>query len=253
MTPSGKLTTLHSFTGADGKYPVAALIHASNGNLYGTAYEGGNVSASWCKFGCGTIFEITTSGAFTALYAFCPTPGSTPCADGTGPDAGLVQTTDGNFYGTTAEGGSANSGVIFKLTSAGALTPFYSFCTEAGCPDGSAPVNAMVQSTDGNLYGTAGGGGSSSNPGTIFTVSIGLNPFVRTLQSFGKVGSSVIILGSDLSGATGVNFNGTAALFTVVSATEITTTVPTGATSGEIRVVTPGGTLSSNVTFHVIP
>ena len=70
---------------------------------------------------------------------------------------------------------------------------------------------------------------------------------------FGKVGATVKILGTDLTGATSVSFNGTAAVFTVVSSSEITTTVPAGASSGEVQVVTPGGTLSSNVAFRVVP
>ncbi|MGA3042225.1 MAG: IPT/TIG domain-containing protein, partial [Bryobacteraceae bacterium] len=68
-----------------------------------------------------------------------------------------------------------------------------------------------------------------------------------------KVGTAVTILGTNLSGAGKVFFNRTAAVFTVVSATEITTTVPTGATTGKVRVTTPNGTLASNVTFRVTP
>ena len=80
---------------------------------------------------------------------------------------------------------------------------------------------------------------------------MGLGPFVKTLPTSGKVGAAVRILGTDLTGATNVTFNGTAAEFTVVSSSEITTTVPSGATAGEVKVVTPSGTLSSNVSFRV--
>jgi uncharacterized protein (TIGR03437 family) len=80
---------------------------------------------------------------------------------------------------------------------------------------------------------------------------VGLEPFVETLPTSGKVGEAVKILGTSLTGATSVTFDGTAAIFTVVSASEITTTVPTGATTGTVQVVTPGGTLSSNVPFTV--
>jgi hypothetical protein len=78
-----------------------------------------------------------------------------------------------------------------------------------------------------------------------------LDPFVKTLPTSGKVGAAVMILGTDLTGATSVTFNRTAAVFKVVSSSEITTTVPTGATTGEVKVETPSSTLSSNVSFQV--
>jgi hypothetical protein len=77
---------------------------------------------------------------------------------------------------------------------------------------------------------------------------------VKTLPTFGKVGAAVDILGTNLTGATSVTFNGTAAVFAVNSSgTAISTAVPVGATSGAVQVVTPGGTLSSNVLFRVLP
>jgi uncharacterized protein (TIGR03437 family) len=76
---------------------------------------------------------------------------------------------------------------------------------------------------------------------------------VKPRPPFGKVGAAVKILGTNLTGATSVSFNGTAAVFTVVSSSEITTTVPAGASSGKVQVVTPSGTLSSNASFLVVP
>jgi uncharacterized protein (TIGR03437 family) len=76
---------------------------------------------------------------------------------------------------------------------------------------------------------------------------------VQTLPSSGKVGASVEILGSDLTGATSVSFNGTAAVFKVASASEITTKVPSGATTGNVTVVTPSGALTSRAAFDVVP
>ena len=87
--------------------------------------------------------------------------------------------------------------------------------------------------------------------GAVFSLSVGLGPFVKTLPISGKTGAAVEILGTALTGTTSVTFNGTEAAFTVVSPTEITTTVPAGATSGKVQVITPGGTLSSNVAFRV--
>lgn len=107
-----------------------------------------------------------------------------------------------------------------------------------------------MQGTDGNLYGTTGYGGANHG-GTVFAPSLGLAPFVKTLPASGKTGSSLFILGNNLTGTTSVTFNGTPASFTVVSATEITTTVPSGATSGTVQVITPTGTLNSNVAFRV--
>jgi large repetitive protein len=107
-----------------------------------------------------------------------------------------------------------------------------------------------VQATDGNFYGTTSIGGTY-NDGTVFSLSVGLRPFVETRPTSGEAGAAVIILGNNLTGATGVSFNGTAAAFTVVSSTKIITTVPDGATTGQVEVTTPSGTLTSNVSFNV--
>jgi hypothetical protein len=82
---------------------------------------------------------------------------------------------------------------------------------------------------------------------------VGLYPFVETQPISGKVGAAVEILGISLTGATSITFNGTAATFHVVSSSEITTTVPTGATSGKVKMVTPHRRLTSNANFRVTP
>jgi uncharacterized repeat protein (TIGR03803 family) len=110
----------------------------------------------------------------------------------------------------------------------------------------------LVQHTNGALYGVTYYGGTEGI-GTIFSLSVGLGPLVRTLPNAANVGAKVTILGTNLTGATKVSFDGIAAAFTVVSSTEVTTTVPTGATSGSVTVVTPKGTLTSNVPFRVTP
>jgi uncharacterized repeat protein (TIGR03803 family) len=248
ITPSEKFTVLHSFSGGDdGAAPEAPLIQAVDGALYGTTNQGGSQGCH----ACGTAFKITTGGTFAA-YHFVGTNGAFPVG-------GLVQATDGDFYGTTSAGGSGDNcgnetgrcGTIFKLTSGGKLSAIYSFCTQTGCPDGFSPVGGLVQGTDGNMYGTTSNGGN--NAGTIFSVSLGLGPFVKTLTTSGKIGETVIILGTNLTGSTGVTFNGTAAAFTIASSSEITTTVPSGATSGVVSVTTPGGVLNSNQAFQVKP
>lgn len=88
--------------------------------------------------------------------------------------------------------------------------------------------------------------------GTVFQLSMGLAPFVKTVPAGAYTHTQVLILGTNLTGATSVTFNGKTAVFTVVSPTEIQATVPGNATTGTVRVVTPGGTLSSNVPFRVL-
>jgi uncharacterized repeat protein (TIGR03803 family) len=247
ITPEGTLTTLYSFCSqancTDGQGPVGGLVQGAEGSFYGTTYEGGVKSN-------GTVFRITTAGTLTTLHNFCS---RTNCADGSQPQAGLALGTDGSFYGTTYQGGAKGGGTVFKITSGGMLTTLYSFCSQANCTDGVGPLDSPMQATDGNFYGTTYGGGPPGDGGTVFSLSVGLSPFVKTNPTSGKAGKSVMILGSNLTGTTGVSFNGTAATFTVVSSTEITATVPAGATTGAVQVTTPGGTLQSNVTFRVTP
>jgi hypothetical protein len=85
----------------------------------------------------------------------------------------------------------------------------------------------------------------------VFSLSVGLGPFVETQPTFGKVGNTVRILDTNLTGTTVVTFNGTAATFAVKSKIEITTSVPTSATTGTVEATTPGGTLKRNVPFTV--
>ena len=152
-------------------------------------------------------------------------------------------------------GGPIGAGTVFKITPAGALTTLYSFCPQGPpCTGGSSPYAGLVQGTDGNFYGTTTGFGEAGTYGTVFSLNAGLGPFVETQPTAGPVGATAKILGTNLSGATSVSFNGTAAVFTVVSPSLITTIVPAGATTGTVQVVTPNapnGTLSSDVPFRV--
>ena len=151
--------------------------------------------------------------------------------------------------------GWKNAAILFALcammtiaASAQTFTTLASF----DITDGSSPYFApLVQGTDGNFYGTTSGGNVGN--GTIYKLATGLAPFVKFLPVGGKVGSEVGILGNALTGATGVTFNSTAAQFSVVSSTLILTHVPTGGTTGKIKVMVPSGTLTSNLPFYVIP
>ena len=164
---AGKLRTLHNFNGnnpVDGGNPYATLIQATDGNLYGTTNVGG-------ADGAGTIFRMNTAGKLTVLYSF--TGGS----DGAQPVAGLVQATDGNFYGTVPYGGSNGVGTVFKMTSSGVLTTLYSFSGS----DGAEPVAGLAQGTDGNFYGTTTSGGADGY-GTVFQITPGGT--LTTLHNF---------------------------------------------------------------------
>jgi uncharacterized repeat protein (TIGR03803 family) len=149
------LILLYSFTdGNDGDNPIAGLIQANDGNLYGTTYEGGTN-------GDGTIFRIATSGTLTPVYSF------TGAYDGAHPYSGLIQANDGNLYGTTEDGGTNGDGVVFRITTNNFLMPLYSF---TGGHDGDSPRGWLVQASDGNLYGTATGGGTNFD-GTVFRIT----------------------------------------------------------------------------------
>jgi uncharacterized repeat protein (TIGR03803 family) len=242
ITPGGTLTTLYSFCSqtncTDGAGPQAGLVQAADGDLYGTTVSGGTNTN-------GTVFKITPTGTLTTLHSFNGT------TDGATPAAGLVQAINGDFYGT-ASSGANNYGTVFKITPSGTLTTLYRFCHQTHCPDGATPYAGLVQDTNGDFYGTTSEGGSN-NDGTVFRLSVGLGPFVKPRPPYGKVGAAVKILGTNLTGAASVSFNGTAAVFTVVSPSLITTTLPAGASSGKVQVVTPSGTLSSNASFLVVP
>jgi uncharacterized repeat protein (TIGR03803 family) len=238
ITAGNAVSTKHSFDMTDGLSPYASLVQGTTGNFFGTTEYGGSGS---CVNGCGTVFQSTPLGAVTTLHSFNVT-------DGQNPQAGLVQATDGNFYGTTYSGGANGYGTVFEITIGGTLTTLYNF----DVTDGEYPQAGLLQATDGNFYGVTYSGGASGD-GTVFQLVTGLAPFVQALQSYGKVGTKAYFLGTNLTGATSVSFNGTPATFTVVSASEITATVPIGATTGTVAVTTPSGTLNSNVVFRVTP
>jgi len=169
MSPSVGVLNLYSFTGGtDGNLPTAGLIQGSDGSLYGTTYEGGTN-------GDGVVFKITTNGLPTTLYSF------TGGADGYGPWAGLVQGTDGNFYGTTEYGGlHSGVGTVFRITPADTLTTLHTF---NGGSDGAYPAGSLIQGADGNFYGTTFQGGTNGSDGTVFKMAI--NGAVTILHQFG--------------------------------------------------------------------
>jgi uncharacterized repeat protein (TIGR03803 family) len=233
ITPDGDFATLLYFDGTDGSTPAAPLLQALDGNFYGTTYDGTGAALF------GTAFKITPAGSLTTLHRFGG-------AEGASLHTALIQATDGNFYSEASSYLHRGANTIFQMTPAGALTVLHDFGA------GQAEGNGLIQSTDGNFYGTTNGSDRALY-GTAFRLSMGLGPFVKTQTTAGTIGTPVVILGTDLTGASGVSFNGVAASFTVLSASEITAIVPTGATTGTVQVNTPNGTLNSNVPFRVTP
>jgi uncharacterized repeat protein (TIGR03803 family) len=183
VNTTGTLTNLAVFDSTDGSFPSGVLVQGTDGNLYGTTENGGT------KGGAGTIFRITTAGTLTTLYSFDGTN------DGAIPVAGVIQGMDGNFYGTTLEGGAYNLGTVFRLTPSGALSTLYSF---TGGNDGSEPFGGLVQAKDGNLYGTTQEGGTYGF-GTAFQIAPTgtLNTIVQFDGLQGANPSAVLVQGPD--------------------------------------------------------
>jgi uncharacterized repeat protein (TIGR03803 family) len=234
ITPSGSLTTLYSFCKqancADGESPRAGLVQGKDGNFYGTT-QGGSSSN-------GTAFKITSTGTFTTLHTFCSS-----CTDGSSPEGDLIQATDGNLYGTTSQGGVNDGGTIFRLTPSGAFTILYSFCSLANCKDGATPYGSLLQSADGNLYGTTTTGGVTDN-GTAFQLTP--SGQLTTLYSFCSLANCVdgqYPFGKLVEGSDG-NFYGTTELGGAKTNGNICATG-----CGTLFQLTPAGSLSTVYNF----
>ena len=249
VSTGGKVTTLHSFGGADGAFPIPGLTLAIDGNFYGTTVSGGSVDR-------GVLFKITTSGTYTLLHQFTGgADGQTPAQpiqasdgnlygatySGTGPGgtiykyspstgnfatiltlaqdgsqgnqitSPLVQASDGSLYGVAAGYGANGCGTIFRLSTAGTLLSVYSFPCGAG---GSTPYGALIQASDGNLYGITAAGGTmtskgecQSGCGTVFQVSHGI---VSILYRFaGYPSDGALALAGLVQGTDGNLYGGT--------------------------------------------
>jgi uncharacterized repeat protein (TIGR03803 family) len=228
ISPSGTFTTLHSGGGEYG----GALIQGTDGNFYGTVLQdqGGTFTA-------GTVFKITPSGTLTTLYNFGQTPTS-----GRLPSGGLVQASDGDFYGTTLQGGTNSGGTLFKITPGGTLTTLYNFCSQSGCADGQLPDGPLVQGADGNLYGTTGGGGNvgcGNGCGTVFKITT--TGTLTTLHRFDLTDG--VNPDAGLIQATDGNFYGT-----TYSGGANNSSCSSG-TCGTVFKITPAGTLTTLHTF----
>jgi uncharacterized repeat protein (TIGR03803 family) len=185
-SPAQTLTTLISFNGPDGDNPYAGLVLGTDGNLYGTTYQGG-ANGNYQ----GTVFKISPQSPYTltTLHTFLGYP-----TDGSFPYAGLVQGTDGFFYGTTVNGGTSNNctngcGTVFKISPDGSQYSVLHSFTNA---DGSIPEGTLIQATDGDFYGTTFYGGAGNNCadfqpsgcGTVFKISPQSPYTLTTVHSF---------------------------------------------------------------------
>jgi uncharacterized repeat protein (TIGR03803 family) len=249
ITPAGKITVLHVFTGDvsatdyDGNRPIGVLVQDAEGYLWGTTYQGG-------EYNEGTIFKIATTGKdYEVVDSF---QYAEPELLGQLPLAGLTLGTDGNFYGVASRGGTNNYGATLQVTPAGDVAFLYSFCGVAGCADGIVPETPLIQHTNGKFYGTASG--NSLCCGTFFSFDMGLPPFTRSTANEGKVAATIDFLGQGFTDTTSVSFGGTlATTFHATSDTLLTAKIPVGALTGVVKIVTSTGTLLGSHNFKVLP
>jgi len=233
LTAGGNLTILHSFTGgADGGVPLAPPIEGIDGNFYGTTSEGGSLSTA-CPSGCGTVYELTSSGTLIVLHTFVGTDGAFPVAP-------LVQGTDGNFYGTTFTAGYKGNGTIFRISPSGKFLSLFNFHGT----NGSNPEAGLIQGSDGAFYGTTVNGGPY-NAGVVFKLAHGsftvLHNFTGGSDGIGPVGGLVEATDGDFYGTTQAGTGGDGTIFRITPAADFATlyTLPGNGSMGG----GPGSTL----------
>jgi uncharacterized repeat protein (TIGR03803 family) len=269
ITATGKLTVLHNINGTtDGNEPIAGLVQATDGNLYGSTNQGGN--STNCSGGCGTIFRIspTKPYPYKVLYNFDGTTGQQP-------QVTLLQHTNGILYGDAYIGGTMSAGTFYSLDLG--LKPFVALVSTAGKVGKSIGIlgkgftgtkNVSFNGTaakfkvssDTYLTGTVPNGATTGfvtvkTPGGTLTSNeqFRVTPFIISFSpTSGPVGTPVTITGTSFTGATKVTFGGVkATTFTVNSDSQVTANVPTGAKTGKIAITTPGGTAVSSAVFTV--
>jgi uncharacterized repeat protein (TIGR03803 family) len=245
VTPSGEFTVLYTFPPGEGSY--GGLTQASNGLLYGTWVE----RVAECPNPGGGVFALSLAGSYQSVLQFAGCyPGGSPL----GPEAGLLEASNGLLYGSTLALGTYGFGSIFAVSPQG--TSFQKIA-EFDFSNGADPATegpALTQGSDGSLYGTTAGGGAGQG-GTVFQLNLGLTPplpRIRLAQpSSGAVGTTIRLTGNYLLNLTGVSFNGTPATFTPINVNYAETVVPAGATTGPITVTTMNGSITTKSSFTV--
>ena len=249
MTTAGAIKVIHNFTGTggDGSFPDSPLIQAPDGNLYGTTHDGG-------ANGSGEIFKITLAGVFTTLHSFDVYSGGFRLNnDGGGPVAGLLFASDGNFYGTTSLGGAFGNGTLFRMTTGGAFTKLFDF--GVSLESGPQPLSGLVEHTNGILYGVTDGSADSGS-GNFYSLSLP-NP-IPILKVAGPVwvkpGEPVEILGNNLNEVSKITFAGVQAQFQPGSNTNLVAVVPSAAIDGVIMAtLTTGEQIETQAAMRILP
>jgi|SRR5580698_1119123 uncharacterized repeat protein (TIGR03803 family) len=197
VTSTGSFSTIYNFCNkancVDGNVPFWGVVLGTDGSLHGTTSNGGANTVG------GTVYKVTSAGKLTVLYSFCSQPN---CTDGSTPEGGLIEGIDGNYYGTTRNGGNGplclsrgDCGNVFKSTPSGTTATIYNFCSQPNCTDGILPTAPLVQGTDGNFYGST----TELNgiPATIFKLTP--SGTLATLYTFPVTwnGVSALVEGTD--------------------------------------------------------
>jgi uncharacterized repeat protein (TIGR03803 family) len=266
VTAGGKEMVLYSFPNqTDGAYPSLPLTQGPDGLLYGAATDcaGGGCSQAG-------LFDITTKGAYKNLYLY-----PLVCSNCGQPEAPLLLSTNGTFYSTTEQGG-AGVGSFYSLSNG--YRPFISLVNVTSGAEG-AQVGILGQGFNSKSVVEFGGTKATTTKltGTTYilatvptgaltgdiTVTTGSTvlsttasyKITPTYKSFtppsGPVGTVVTFNGTGLTQTTKVTIDKISASFTLVSDSEITATVPTGAAAGKIVVTTKGGSVTSATNFTV--
>lgn len=266
LTTAGKLTDLYNInSAADGALNFNNLFQASNGNFYGASYSGGTDNG-------GSFYELTSANVFSVIPL-----GPETTKFGAAPLTPLMQHTDGTLYATTSSNGPGGEGALLSFEIA--ASPFIALVGPVPAAAEGSVVQILGEGFDSASKVEFGGTaatkvevtGSTFVEATVpanaltgkITVTTGTTTLstlanfriLPTLKSFspssGAVGSTVVITGTGLKQTTAVKFNGTSAVFTVKSDSQISTTAPTGATTGKITITTKGGAASSSTDFTV--
>jgi uncharacterized repeat protein (TIGR03803 family) len=270
LTNSGTYTVLFNLP-VPYSYPNSRLVQATDGNFYGLLGQGNSSQPGW-------IYSLTPSGTFTIVYQFCQ---QTNCTDGVAPSTPMVQHTDGKLYGFTIHGGDTNvcggdgCGVFYSLDLG--LGEFVTLGSTSGKEGtkvgilGQGFTSATTVSFGGTKATTVTRSGSTYLTATVptgaltgsVTVTTGsttltsaqtfsvLPTFISFSPTSGPVGTVVTLSGTGLEQTGKVTFNGKSASFSVTSDSQVTATVPTGATTGKIKITTKGGSVTGSTNFTV--